>query len=282
MRKRASGTSQLVTVMRALAHAGVTEVRGFSDPTAMPMLSPTWRAFARLLLRPLARPEARARIFERSDGRLDLLALRTLALDEVWHENRSRGTRQLVILGAGLDGRAFRLDDLADSAVFEVDHPATQALKRARSAGMVPRARRHVYVPVDFERDPLDRALGAAGHHADHATFWIWEGVTQYLTAAAQRATLGAVARLSAPGSRIAFTYGTPDIPRPTAILKLFGEPWIGLMSPAEAAERIVQAGLICVGDAGEREWRSRFSSGPQRAGEVGERIAIGERATQP
>jgi methyltransferase (TIGR00027 family) len=279
MRKRASSTSQAVTIARALADAGFTEVRKFSDPTAMPMLSPGARFVVRLLLRHLAsRPDVRSRLFERSGGRLDLIALRTRALDEAWHEAHAGDARQLVILGAGLDGRAFRLDDVGDSSVFEVDHPATQALKRERSAHLASRAARHVYVPVNFERDSLQSALAAADHRANVPTFWIWEGVTQYLTGEAQQATLDAVGRLSATGSRIAFTYDVPEIRRPTALLKLFGEPWLGSMSRAEAAERLARAGLRCVDDTGEREWRARFSAAPQRTGEVGERIAIGER----
>jgi methyltransferase (TIGR00027 family) len=92
---------------------------------------------------------------------------------------------------------------VGDSSVFEVGHPATQALKRERSAHMASRAAQHKYVPVNFERDSLETALAAAGHDASVPTFWIWEGVTQYLTAEA-RQTLNAVGRLSARGSRIA------------------------------------------------------------------------------
>jgi methyltransferase (TIGR00027 family) len=279
MRNRASSTSQMATMMRALANAGVTEVRDFSDPTALPMLPPTWRLAARLLSRRLAsRPEARARMFDRTRGRFDFVALRTRVLDEAWHVARGRGARQLVILGAGLDGRAFRLDDLGDSSVFEVDLPATQAQKRTRSARMTARAAVHKYVPVDFERDRLEEALRAAGHRADHGTFWIWEGVTQYLTTDAQQTTLDTVGRLSSPGSRIAMTYLWPQAQQPARLLKFLGEPWLGLMSPAQAAERLSRAGLRCIEDSGEQQWRSRFSAGPRRDAEVGERIAIGER----
>jgi O-methyltransferase involved in polyketide biosynthesis len=120
MRRRASSTSHAVAIARALANAGFTEVREFSDPTAMPMLSPRARLVVRLLLGHLAsRPAVQTRLFERSSGRLDLIALRTRALDEAWHEAHTGGARQLVILGAGLDGRAFRLDDVGDSSVFE-------------------------------------------------------------------------------------------------------------------------------------------------------------------
>ena len=268
MSRRASRTSQLVTMMRAFGDAGLTEVRGFSDPTALPMLPLAWRVFAKLSLRRLrARPDARAKIFESSKGRVDVVALRTRALDEAWHAARAGGIRQLVLLGAGLDGRAYRLDDVADVAIFEVDHAETQALKRARARALVARSASLTYVAVDFERQRLDDALEAARHDATRPTFWLWEGVTPYLTAEAQRATLAAVARRSAPGSQLAMEYIEPDPSDAHARLpRLLGEPWIGLMSRAEAAERLAQAGFTPLEDTSITEWRARFSSGPPRA----------------
>lgn len=279
MRNRASGTSQITTLVRALADGGLTEVPGFVDPTALPMLPARWRGAARLLRRCFAaRPGLARRMFERSDGKLDLIALRTRMLDDAWHAARERGVRQLVLLGAGLDGRAFRLDDLGGSSVFEVDHPATQALKRELTAGMASHAARHAYVPTDFEHESLETALEAAGHRADLPTCWLWEGVTQYLTGQAQDATLAAVGRRSAPGSRLALTYVVPRTRAPGPVLRIVGEPWIGFLSPAEAAAKLSQAGLRPVEDSGQREWRERIGGMPRRQGEVGERIAIGER----
>ena len=164
----------MVTMARAVADSGFTEVTGFSDPTAMPLLSPSWRLLAWLFLRRVAsRPEVRTKVFSRSDGRLDLIALRTRALDEAWHATRREGARQLVLLGAGLDGRAFRLDDLDGVTVFEVDHPATQALKRRRARRMASSAAAHRYVAVDFERGDLEQAMRAAGLRTDIVSFWI-------------------------------------------------------------------------------------------------------------
>jgi len=57
---------------------------------------------------------------------------------------------QLVILGAGLDSRAWRLDDLKDTVVFEVDHPSTQAWKRERSAPVPYKAKDVRFVAMDF------------------------------------------------------------------------------------------------------------------------------------
>ena len=69
------------------------------------------------------------------------------------------GAHQLVLLGAGYDTRGLRLTSAAASSVFEVDHPATQAHKRAALAPAAAHAT--TYVPVDFERDDLGAALAA-------------------------------------------------------------------------------------------------------------------------
>ena len=280
MRRRASRTSQLVTMMRAFANAGLTEVRDFSDPTALPMLPLGWRLFTKLSLRQLARrPETRAKLFEQSKGRVDVVALRTRVIDEAWHGAHASGTRQLVLLGAGLDGRAYRLEDVADVALYEVDHAETQALKRARARSLVARSASHRYVAVDFEHQRLDDALAAAGHDAACPTFWIWEGVTPYLTADAQRATLAAMARRSAPGSGLAMEYIEPAGSEAQASLpRLLGEPWIGLQSRAEAAERLAQAGFTPLEDTGMREWRARFAGGPPRESDVHQRIVVARR----
>ena len=265
MRKgRASTSSSLVTLLRALADGGLSEVRGFADPTAIRLLPPPWRLAGHAILsvarRARSNRHARLRPPQRWRRGLELIALRTRALDDEWYAAHERGARQLVILGAGLDGRAFRLEELADVAVFEVDHPSTQALKRERAKALHARAREHRYVPVDFESDSLSEALRSAGHRASVITFWLWEGVTTYLTAAAQQSTLDAVAALSAPGSRIAMTYVEPGGRSGTpGMMRLFGEPHIGLMTSATARERLVRAGLRVIEDMGIDEWRQRY-----------------------
>ena len=113
---------------------------------------------------------------------------------------RERVTPQVVILGAGLDGRAWRMGELSESDVFEVDHPASQQDKRARAEGMAPVAQDLRYVPVDFGRDDLDRALASHGHRADVPTTWVWEGVVPYLSRAEVEATMRVVRELSGDG----------------------------------------------------------------------------------
>ena len=106
----------------------------------------------------------------------------------------------MVLLGAGLDARAWRLQELAGTTVFEADHPDSQAEKRSRLGSLPATADQVRFVPVDLSRDDLGAALGSAGHRADLPTFWIWEGVVVYLTTEQVRATLAAVGALSVPG----------------------------------------------------------------------------------
>jgi methyltransferase (TIGR00027 family) len=117
----------------------------------------------------------------------------------------------VVVLGAGLDTRAYRLARRSDIPVFEVDLPINIARKRnvvARVLGALPPSV-HL-VPVDFERDDLRNVLAGLGYRADGRTFFIWEGVTQYLSESAVRATFDQLSSAAA-GSRIDFTYIRSD-----------------------------------------------------------------------
>ena len=117
----------------------------------------------------------------------------------------------VVILGSGMDTRGFRIAHRSDVAVFEVDLPVNIARKKAavqRATGRIP-ASVHL-VPLDFERDDLIGTLVGNGYRADARTFFIWEGVTQYLTTDAVRTTLAALQGAPA-GSRLAFTYVRRD-----------------------------------------------------------------------
>ena len=130
--------------------------------------------------------------------------------DEVEQAVR-RGVAQYVILGAGLDSFAYRRPELAKVLnIFEVDHPATQAWKRARlrAAGLELPANLSL-VPVDFEREsPIDN-LRMSGYRRDAPGLFSWLGVTMYLSTDAIFGTLRAVAAL-APGTEIIFEYNVP------------------------------------------------------------------------
>lgn len=164
-----------------------------------------------------------------------------------------RGVRQLVILGAGFDTFALRHPDLGVQ-VFEVDLPASAALKRERLAAAGIAIPEHLhFVEVDFERDLLDERLLAAGFDRHAPAFFSWMGVTYYLVREAVTGTLARVTGLSAPGSELAFDYMNARECVPAEELPLFdslvrfvekhGEPMITHFNPDSVVSQMGLAG---------------------------------------
>jgi methyltransferase (TIGR00027 family) len=224
-----------------------------------------------------------------SCGLTDHMALRTRAIDEALREAievRSGELSQVVVLGAGLDARAYRLRDLANTVVFEVDHPATQSYKRARIGDRASCAREVRFVAVDFEHMDLGDKLAQAGHDEAKQTFWIWEGVTPYLHVAAIRATLEIVGSRSAPGSRAAITYGTPDMTFLGPLVGLaairafhvLGEPLYGLIAQRQFCVELERIAYRILWDEGVRDWAKRFEHPRRRALVIDERLVVAER----
>jgi methyltransferase (TIGR00027 family) len=216
-------------------------------------------------------------------GLVDHLELRSLAIDAVARRVLRSSARQLVILGAGLDARAWRLPEAEGARVFEVDHPATQRYKRPRAGAAGADVR---FVPVDFERDSLDACLAHAGHDASSPTLWIWEGVTMYLPRDATLATLRVVAGRSAAGSTLAVTYATPELwslpaalaPYVERAFRLLGEPLRGVMTESELATALADVGFDVVEDSGVDEWGRDHSPERVRRVRIAERLAVAMR----
>jgi methyltransferase (TIGR00027 family) len=284
---RASQTAALVAYFRALAHMGITSVEGFSDPTARSLLPPFW-----LWLLGKAEKQSLKRA-PRNGGSLrtrivDGMALRTLIIDLHVKAALSRGIQQVVILGAGLDGRGYRLTELSKARLFEVDHPATQAFKKSRTPQLSATAREITFVPVDFETDSLDAALEKRGHRKDQPTAWIWEGVVMYLTDQALRTTLRTISDRSAAGSALILNYHTPSPQKlfrklaftlRRSFFGLVAEPQIGEHSPQEIAQRVAEVGMRVTQDSGIKEWSQQFhASDPPLPHAYRMRVSVAEK----
>lgn len=133
---------------------------------------------------------------------------------------------QVVVLGAGWDTRLYPLQQRAGLRLFEVDAPATQAMKREALARTGIDASGVDFVACDFDATPWPDALAAAGFDRTRRTFLLWEGVTMYLDAATVAATLEVFADLPA-GSRLAFD--------------VFLKPWLEGTRAGRAAQRGVR-----------------------------------------
>jgi methyltransferase (TIGR00027 family) len=195
------------------------------------------------------------------------MQLRTRVIDDEVTAFVRAGGRQLVLLGAGFDARAWRMPELAGVNVFEVDHPATQAKKRAtmrnhRPIGNV------AYIAWDFEREPLDRLrprLALDGHDAASPTMTILEGVLPYLTEEACHATFLGVGRYSRGGCPIAFTYMDEKsvlAKRHSAarrMLRLFGEPFRLGFQPNDIGDWLLERGFALERDESIAEVADRL-----------------------
>jgi methyltransferase (TIGR00027 family) len=117
----------------------------------------------------------------------------------------------VVNLGAGFDTRAYRLQALSDVPTWEVDQPQNIDAKKTQLEKVFQEFPTHVtLVPIDFDHEDLATVLAAHGCEPDRKTFFIWEGVTQYLTEAGVRATFEYLAK-APKGSQLVFTYTPKD-----------------------------------------------------------------------
>jgi methyltransferase (TIGR00027 family) len=199
------------------------------------------------------------------------VAVRSRFAEDGLAEAHARGIRQYVLLGAGLDTFAYR-GGLPGLTVFEVDHPATQAWKRARlgEAGIaIPGS--VAYAAVDFEREPLEIGLTRAGFDAARPGYFAWLGVTPYLTHEAIMETLGFVAGLGR-GGEIAFDYAEPLAGAEGAHgrahealasrVAAVGEPFRCELEPTALAADLRRLGFSAVDDLGPEDLNARYLRG--------------------
>ena len=172
---------------------------------------------------------------------------------------------QVVVLGAGYDTRAWRFAAaLAGRPVFELDFSSTSRRKdelAAKHAGALPGTvvRR---VEVDFLRETFDGPLIGAGFVEGARTFFVWEGVSMYLTRAVVKDTLAMMRGLSGGGSELCcdfwFLVDAPDLRSAAhrlsaSLLQLLGEPVLFGIHPEDAGPFLHRLGfeLVDVADAG-------------------------------
>jgi methyltransferase (TIGR00027 family) len=260
----ASRTAQYVALYRALETVERHRPPLFSDPFATRFLSPGLVRAVRAARTPAVHSLISRYADYRAPGARTSAISRTKIIDEVVLGAVGAGISQLVILGAGFDCRAHRLPELAATSVFEVDRAETQAEKRVRLSGV--REDVH-YVPVDFLRDSVAERLTAAGWSPADPTCFVWEGVTNYLTASAVEAMLEWIGS-TAPGGTLVFTYihgglldGSFPFDGGARIInnvQNLGEPWTFGLHPTEVDPLLTRFGLTLREDLGADDYRRR------------------------
>jgi len=197
------------------------------------------------------------------------IAVRSRYAEDTLEHLLGEGCRQYVILGAGLDSWALRHGDVGVT-VFELDHPATQQSKEARIRSRLGELPPHLaLIPIDFERESIADVLPRHGFDARSKAFVSWLGTICYLTRGAIEETFASLARVCAPGSRIAFDYFQPKSAMSPADLQLFevlneggarrGEPMQSLLDAEDMAEILLSRGFSVVEDLSASDIRRRY-----------------------
>ena len=168
---------------------------------------------------------------------------RTLFLDEVFTTGAADGVRQFVILGAGLDARAFRLDLGPDAVFYELDRPAVTEVKEQLVAehSLVAHGQRRV-VSADLAGDWLTE-LRSAGFRPGEPTCWLAEGLLAYLDTDVVWQTIAAITSASAAGSRIGLTVRLPGARPPEDPFASVASMW---KPDPGIVDRLVASGWEC------------------------------------
>lgn len=140
----------------------------------------------------------------------DYVGVRSRFFDTVLTDAGRAGVRQVVILAAGLDARAYRLDWAPGTVVYELDRAKVLEFKDSVLAGTEPRCHRRT-VAVDL-RDDWPAALREAGFDASVPTAWIAEGLLPYLPDDATAALFARIDELSAPGGWVAVEHAEGNL----------------------------------------------------------------------
>lgn len=203
------------------------------------------------------------------------VSARTRYIDAVLDSALADGIGQVVILGAGLDSRAWRFAARRPAAVFfEVDRPAAVAEKRRRVArALAGRAANVRFVALDFETGTLAAALPAAGWDGARRTLFIVEGVTMYVSAAGNDDTFEFIGTRAARGSRVVFDYiwrrvaqrdtaGLYAASSAAAGVARAGEPFVSGWTPEDVGVFASRHGLEVVEQVGGEALERRALTG--------------------
>lgn len=204
----------------------------------------------------------------RLPGVLGNLLCRTRFIDDTLIDAIERGTRQVVILGSGFDSRPYRIGDLQRLPIFEVDRAALLSMKRSLLESALGRFPSNVsLVALDLHKHRLAGALTTEGFNSQWPTFFIWEGVTQYLPREAIDEVVAFVGSVAA-GSQITFTYINQAMiagaeTNADAALKNWverlGEPWISGFAPEHIGAYLATRCLVIDAHVGAADFQRRY-----------------------
>jgi methyltransferase (TIGR00027 family) len=266
---KASRTAEFMALFRAMESSRPLGERLFEDPYAHLFLRPSFRFLLLLSRVPSLSHAIQAWIDFSWPGARTSGVARTRLIDDLLGTCVEKGVEQVVILGAGFDSRPYRIPGIHQTVVFEVDHPDTQEMKKQVMRRALPLSLRHVrFLGTDFNDREFQPLMAAAGYDQRRRTFFIWEGVTNYLDEPAVDGMLRWISN-AAPGSRVVFTYVDKRVlERPQEFkgtkrlfrtLQNSGEPWTLGLVPSLVKRYVASCGLELIEDLGAEDYRGRY-----------------------
>tara|TARA_A100001015_G_scaffold7200_1_gene8932 strand:+ start:1129 stop:2037 length:909 start_codon:yes stop_codon:yes gene_type:complete len=182
------------------------------------------------------------------------LISRTRFIDDLIEKSAKEGVQQYVILGAGYDSRANRLNLPPSLKIFEVDQPEVSDIKLSKLPKDLPNLENITYVNVDFSYQSLSEQLLTAGFDQTKSTIFTLEGVSQYITKEAVSSTIQELSLITKDARSIFFMSYVDELlkkdpaacfgkgyPNPTKKANLIqtlsakvGEPWISFYRDEE------------------------------------------------
>ena len=262
----------------ALATALMRSLHTRADP--LPLIDDPWgeRLVPEIVVRKIAErlppgdaPGAAVDGWLRANPAYSNVITRARFSEDALRDALARGVRQAVMIGAGFDSWALRRPEAArEVQVFEIDHPATQDLKRRRIAACAGGAPAGLhFLPADLSRESLGEVLARSSFSSDAPAFFSWLGVTMYLSRDANLTTLRAIAGCAAPGSELVFSYvdqaafGAGAMAEEFQVLQRsvakLGEPFVSGFDPAVLAGDLRAIGLDLIEDCDDTQLVARY-----------------------
>ena len=265
-----SATADMCAMIRGY-HAQFAPDPVFPDTLGAALTSKGWR---RIIEDPILRRiviEGAFRPLRRAAG---TVLGRARYLEDQLDEAIAQGCTQYVIVGAGMDSYAARRGGAMPRVrVIELDHPATQSVKRARLAALPGNPGEDVdYVPIDFRTEDILNALRQSTFDPNAVTMFSWMGVSYYLPQETVYSVLGQMGACAGLGSQIILDYSAPSESHAgsgrlathivNAITSTVGEPQVSSFADQDVRRQVADLGLEVVEILTGEQLGSRYFAG--------------------
>jgi methyltransferase (TIGR00027 family) len=249
------------------------------DPYAIHFIRPEIIEFGK------KHPEEAKELIENTErlfpGLSSSIMARVRYFDDFLKKSVKDGLEQLVILGAGYDTRAYRIEELKENVnIFEMDHPNTQSFKIEKIKeifGYIPE--NVIYVPVDFEKEKIGKKLIENGFIGSKKTLFILEGLVMYIPPESVAETFLFITENSVQGSTVIFDYYPQSVVDGTSKLEVgqnirnhlikIGEPLQFGIKEEEIENFLKEFGFSSIENVTSEDYKKAYFQGKNKKRDV-------------